>query len=296
MKFHSGIAGLLFLHSFSSPFALAQDDGYIGYSLKSRGDPDSVIYDTASTHANSSTTVPEPDVFLNATVHVSEIDLLVSNLTAKINLDAQVLSLLDFNAGVTASIDRVSLLIKDVDAHVTLEARLANLLTMISNVLDSIDLNPVIATLSSGLEEVVGDLGDTLGADETTASGLNARDLELAQNILYSVNDYTGNKHTNRVLEQNGDLVDHRLNNNGVVLSEKKVGNYATDMHFTGHNVTVTRGGEERRELEYRYHPFPGLTVISLIYTTLEGQVVSTQVLSEGFAGGSSTVGEKIVS
>ena len=69
-------------------------NGYTGYSITLEGDQDSTVYDTASTPANVSTTVPEPDVFLNASVSVGEIDITVSNLTAKINLDVQVLQLL----------------------------------------------------------------------------------------------------------------------------------------------------------------------------------------------------------
>lgn len=53
------------------------------------------------------------------------------NLTAKINLDAQILQLLSFNAGVDLSIARVNLLIQNVTARVLLEARLANLVLMI---------------------------------------------------------------------------------------------------------------------------------------------------------------------
>lgn len=70
------------------------NSGYTGYSLELEGDQDSTVYDTISTPANVSTTVPEPDVFLNASVSVGEIDITVQNLTAKINLDVQVLQLL----------------------------------------------------------------------------------------------------------------------------------------------------------------------------------------------------------
>lgn len=76
----------------------AQDDGYIGYNLEQRGDPESAVYETLNTPSNVSD-YPPPDVFLNASVEVGEISIEVDNLTAKINLDAQVLQLLDFNAG-----------------------------------------------------------------------------------------------------------------------------------------------------------------------------------------------------
>ena len=141
----------------SAATTLAQNstgDGYTGYSLNISGDDESVIYDTASTPSNVTVYGP-PDVFLNASVHVGEIDIEVDNLTAKINLDAQVLDLLQFNAGVDLSIDKVFLQIKNVNAKVLLEARLENLLLMINDTLNSIDLNPIIAELGQDLGEIV---------------------------------------------------------------------------------------------------------------------------------------------
>jgi hypothetical protein len=124
--------------------------GYTDYTLSLTGDPNSVIYETSSTASNPNTTNTfntPPDVYLNASVHVSELSISVTNLSAKINLDAQVLSLLQFNAGIDLSIARVSLAISNVTAKVLLEARLENLVRMIEDTLDSIDLNPVLATI-----------------------------------------------------------------------------------------------------------------------------------------------------
>ncbi|KAL9110128.1 MAG: hypothetical protein Q9227_005322 [Pyrenula ochraceoflavens] len=288
-----------------SPLAIAQD-GYIGYSLSERGDQESVVYDTVSTPYNGSTTSPPPDVYLNASVHVGEIDILVANLTAQVNLAAEVKSLLTFNAGVDASIDRVSLLIQNVTARVTLEARLSNLVLMVNDVLNSLDLNPVIATLAndvgglvnetaSGLTGALGGSSSSSGgatASNSSSSGLAGRGFGLLDNILYSVNDYSGNTHTNRILEQNGDLVDQSLNNYGHITGSRLVGNVKTDMTFTGHNVTIVRNGESQRELEFLYKPFAGLQVVSLVYTDNTGLVVGTKVLSEIEGGGTSTIGD----
>jgi len=68
--------GLLALVVAFCAAVLAQDDddndGYIGYNLQQRGDPESVLYETES---GSSTGVrvlnQEPDVYLNASVHVA---------------------------------------------------------------------------------------------------------------------------------------------------------------------------------------------------------------------------------
>ncbi|KAL0256127.1 hypothetical protein SLS55_008519 [Diplodia seriata] len=280
--------------------ALAQD-GYVGYSLTDTGDADSAVYETANTKANTSVDVPPPDVFLNASVHVGEIDIEVLNLTAKVNLAAQVLSLLDFNAGVDASVDRVSLTIQNVTAKVILEARLANLVAMIESILDSLDLNPILATLGNGLSEITGDLTDSLSGDSSsssssssTSSNLQSReDLEsfqLENNILYSVNDYSGNTHTNRKLAQNGAIIDQSLDNDGNVLSEKTVGSYDRDMSFTGREHETEFEGQKVTERMYEYHPFPGLEAFSAIYVNDAGDVVGTQIVSEIGGGGTSSI------
>ena len=291
---------------FVTPFVTAQssEDLYIGYKRSTEGDQNSVVYDTAGTPSNASN-VPDPDVFLNATVHVTEIDLTVTNLTAKINLAAQVLSLLNFNAGVDVSIDEVELLIENVNAHVLLEARLGNLVTMIGDVMNSLDLNPVLADLGSAVSNLTSTTGSALtGAlGGLTGSGSNSStlatrglDYNILHNILYSVNNYQGDTHTNRILAQNGDLIDESLDNDGKATGQKVVGNYATAMTFNGHSKeveTTINGKEAIKESEYNYTPLPGLMVISMIYQNAAGTVVGTRVLSEGTAGGSSTVGDE---
>ena len=267
-------------------------NGYFGYSLTERGDPESVIYETADTVAagNVSTTKPPPDVYLNASVSVGEIDIDVENLTAQIDLSAKVLSLLDFNAGVDASINRVSLKIQNITAKVLLEARLSNLVLMIDSVLNSLDLNPVLATLGQDVGQI---LNDTTGALSGTSSNINTRseDYDLLHNILYSVNDYSGNTHTNRILEQNGDIVDQRLDNDGNVKGQKVVGNYKNDMTYSGRKLSITREGKPVSELEYNYTPFPGLMVVAAIVFDEADKLVGTQILAESGAGGSSTIG-----
>jgi hypothetical protein len=307
------LPGLLALVSLT-PFIHAQsppEDGYIGYKLAQRGDPLDATYDTASTSANVSLTDPPPDVFLNASVHVGEIDIVVQNLSAKINLDAQVLQLLQFNAGVDASIDRVSLLIQNVSARVTLEARLGNVVEMINSVLDSIDLNPVLASLGDAVGEVVGDVGDVVGglaggasgsgstgganstgnaagATDTTAA-LDRRSFELENSILFAVNDYAGDTHTNRILAPNGDIVNQALDNDGAVRSETAVGSYKTDMKFNGYEKDVERDGKMVKEQEWVYEPFVGLVAVCMIY--LDGdEVVATRLIAEARGGGESVI------
>ena len=281
---------LLFLH-----LANTQSDGsgYTDYSLKLTGAQDSVLFETASTPSNVSTTYPQPDVYLNVSVHVGEIDINVSNLTAKVNLDAQVLNLLQFNAGVDLSIDNVSLNITNVSAHVLLEARLENLVLMINDTLNSIDLNPFIATLGQDVGTLVNTAVGGLASGSSETSTVLPRSYDLVNNILYSMNDYSGNTHTNHVLLQNGSIVDQFLDNNGNVHNLQIVGSYLSDMTFNGYNQSVTKDGQAAHELEYVYTPFNGLRVVSAIYVDAANKVLATQVLSESGAGGSSTINDQ---
>jgi hypothetical protein len=284
--------GLLVLAASS---VLAQDDGYIGYSLKRDGDPNAVTYETSSTPAGMDTTVTEPDVYLNASVYVGEIDVEVDNITAKVNLEAQVLNLLKFSAGVDASIDKVSLTIKNVSAEVLLEARLENVFLMVDDVLSSIDLNPIIATLGNDVNSIV---NTTLGQVENGGSGTQqpakrSNLFDFSQNILFSVNDYTGNTHKNRILSQNGSIYDVTVDNQGHETGRTLVGNYQTDMTFNGHNRTVIVNGQATEyELQYLYTPMPGIEVVSNILLSPSGKVLSTQVIAEAWGGGSSTVSD----
>ncbi|KAF2026352.1 hypothetical protein EK21DRAFT_74377 [Setomelanomma holmii] len=290
--------------------AQSANDGYSGYRLDVRqdGDPSAVLYETENTKtSNISALDPVPDVLLNASVHVGEIFIGVDNLTAKINLDAQVLQLLQFNAGVDLSIDKVALTIQNVTARVYLEARLGNLVTMISDVLDSIDLNPVIAELGNGLGSIIndtagliGDVGGGLTGNGSTSTGSQAaakRDIDFHQfdllnNILYSVNNFEGNTHKRRVLAQNGDIVEQTLNNYGTISGSTVVGNYLTNMRFNGFNESVHYKGQEVWEEEYVYEPFAGLYSISGVFKSKStGAVVGTQLLAEARGGGNANIG-----
>ena len=294
MKLKSqSLAFFLSLTSFTNgQISTASGNGYTGYTLGLTGDPGSASYDTASTPANVSTTNPPPDVYLNGAVHVGELDINVQNLTAQINLKAQVLSLLSFNAGVDVSINRVNLLIQNVSAHVLLEARLENLVLMINDTLNSLDLNPVLATIGQDIGSLANSTVGGLTSNGPPASNVVPRSYDLVYNILYSINDYSGNTHTNRILTQSGSIIDQSLDNNGQVHTQREVGSYLKDMTFNGYNQSVTKNGQATHELEYTYTPLHGLSVVSAIYFDDANNVVATQVLSESSAGGSSTIAD----
>ncbi len=165
------LSSLVFLAVGLLPAAAAQEDGYIGYNLEHRGDPESVVYETADTDPGVGIMPKEPDVYLNASLYVGEIDIEVDNITAKVNLDAQVLKLLHFTAGVDASIDRVKLTIQNVSAKVELEARLENVVAMVSDVLHSIDLNPIVATLGQDVGKILNTTIGVLSGNGSSGSG-----------------------------------------------------------------------------------------------------------------------------
>ena len=278
----------------ASTAASASSTGYVGYNLTLESGDDSVIYSTDETNPNAGSLYPNPDVFLNASVDVGEIKILVDNLTAKINLDLQVLKLLTFNAGVEVNIDRVNLLIQNVSAKVLLEARLENILTMVNDTLASIDLNPVIATLGQDVGSVVNNTVGGLTGTTSGASSANAKrsSFDLEQNILFSVNNYAGDTHTNRVLAQNGDIVEQDLDNDGTVSGSRVVGSYKADMTYNGHEESLVRHGELVQSMRYTYAPIHGVSIVANVYLDESGSVVGTQVLSEVEAGGSSTIAD----
>ena len=285
---------------------LSDTDGYTGYSLELDERDNSVVYQTDNTDTSNGTSasLSPPDVYLDASVSVGEIDITVANLSAKINIDAQVLNLLDFHAGVDVSINRVNLVIENVTAKVHLEARLENLVKMINDTLDSIDLNPIIASLGSDVGDLLNGTASAIGggsgsapstsSNSTLSTRSNAQSTvpyDLAHNILYSVNSYTQNTHTNYILSQSGDIIAQSLHNDGSVYGSETVGSYWHDMVPAGHEHTVVYDGQTVVDREYSYQPFHGLSIISSIYIDSAGNVVATKVLSESGAGGASTIG-----
>ena len=271
----------------------SSDDGYTGYSLKLDGDPESAVYETLDTVTNISATIPPPDVYLNASVSVGEIDLNVQNLTAKINLEASVLSLLQFNAGVDLSIDRVNLQIQNVSAQVVLEARLANLVTMIDDVLNSIDLNPTLAhsrprsgpdrrhdRRCSRRRPVVPDLDRR---EAFLRTGQQHHLLRSTTTAATRTRTASSNRTATSSTSRWTTTVSCRARKLSVITRR--------DMTFNGVSLNVTKNGEQVQELEYVYAPFHGLSIVSAIYVDTDGEVVGTQVLAESSAGGSSTIG-----
>ena len=292
----------------SPPDPDSSSSGYVGYNLTLEGDQDSVIFATENTRASEKNrTYPEPDVFLNASVSVEEINIEVDELTAKINLDLQVLQLLQFNAGVDLSVDKIQLLIQNVSAKVLLEARLENLVAMVDEVLGSLDLNPIIATLGQGVSGIVNETAGAVGgildgasgggggedssssSSSSSSSTTTKRSIQIDNGILYSISDFSGNAHTNFILSQAGQILAQDLDNNGRVSGSRVAGSYAKDMAFTGHEETVEFRGESVLGRRYRYDPIHGVEAVVEVFFGGD-DVVGTRILSELEAGGFATV------
>jgi hypothetical protein len=89
---------------------------------------------------------------------VGRIELDVDNLSADINLNANVANLVKINAGVAVSITKVNITISDVDAQLELIVRLGHLVDIVQRVFQSLDLNPLLITLLNDVTEVVSGL------------------------------------------------------------------------------------------------------------------------------------------
>ena len=103
-----------------------------------------------------------------STVRNLTLDAEVENLSADINLNAQIASLVTINAGVQVGIKKVNITIVDVEAELELVVRLGNLVEIVNRVFASLDLNPLlIETINSVgdlLDDIVGEVDGLLGS------------------------------------------------------------------------------------------------------------------------------------
>jgi len=205
-----------------------------------------------STSISSAVTSGPPDVYLNVPqLSVGRIELDVDNLAADINLNAAVAGLVSINAGVQVSIQKVNLTIVDVDAELELIVRLGNLVEIVSRVFQSLDLNPLLITalndVTSLADAVVGAVDSLLGSITQGGTTLSFI-VDNLGNIVQEVVGATGNVST-------------------------IVGNYLTNMTFTGTQETLSGGFVQKT---YSYSPLNAL--VNIIFNTL-GQVVQATVV-----------------
>jgi hypothetical protein len=241
------------------------------------GDQESIIYNTSGTISDA-TVEPNPDVFFNGNVAIGTMDLNVDELTAKISLDAKILSLFDFGAGVKAHTEEVKMKIKDIASFAHLETRLGNLVNMVNDVLNSIDLNPSAAKVNRGTQK-------TETQTRTPGTPIDKRaqsvitNTGLSNNILYTIKDYEGRTHTNRILTQTGDIIDEFLDRKGIVISQKRIENYEVDMTPLEHETPIALNVNSNVESRFDYNPIPGIHVVIAVFKDASGKITKTEVL-----------------
>ncbi|MBV9366653.1 MAG: hypothetical protein JOY89_20645, partial [Solirubrobacterales bacterium] len=113
-------------------------------------------------------------------LHVGRLEIDVERLEAHLALRAQVANLVNLVAGVHVGVDKVKIEIEDVDASALLEVRLQNVYNILERTLTTIDENPeilqgVLETAGSAVEEV-GEIGSEAtkpgGAVSSLTSGV----------------------------------------------------------------------------------------------------------------------------
>jgi hypothetical protein len=210
------------------------------------------------TSSSSNAAASPPDVYLNVPkLSVGRIELDVDNLSADINLNANVASLVNINAGVQLSIQTVNLTISDVDAQLELIVRLGHLVDIVNRVFSSLDLNPLLITainnVTSVLGEVVGAVEGLLGTVTNGGKTLSFL-VDNLGNIVQQVTDAAGN------------------------LESSIVGNYLQNMTFTGQQTTLAGGLIQK---VYSYAPLNAL--VNIVFNSL-GQIVQATVQNAGGA------------
>jgi hypothetical protein len=218
---------------------------------------------TPPANSNSSDTSTVPDVYLNVPqLSVGRIELDVDELTADINLNANVAQLVQINAGVAVSVQKVNITIVDVDAQLELVVRLGHLVDIVSRVFQSLDLNPLLITAINNVTSLVGDI---VGA---------------VDGLLGSITQ--GGTTLNFIVDNLGNIVQEVVGSDGSNVSSI-VGNYLTNMTFTGTQQTLSNGDVQKT---YSYNPLNAL--VDIIFNAA-GQIVQAVVVKKGGSGGSTS-------
>lgn len=211
-----------------------------------------------STSSGAGSLATPPDVKLNVpTLSVGRIELDVDNLSADINLAANIASLVSINAGVQVSIQEVNLTISDVNAQLDLVVRLGHLVDIVNRVFESLDLNPLLLSTIGNATQLV---GDVVGA---------------VDGLLGSVT-------------QGGTTLSFLIDNLGNIVQEVGgvstiVGNYAANMTATG---AVEQLGNGLVQKTYSYSPLN--TLVNIVFNNA-GQIVQATVDKSGGSNGSSS-------
>jgi hypothetical protein len=216
---------------------------------------------TTTTPVSSAST--PPDVYLNVPkLSVGRIELDVDNLSADINLNANVAQLVTINAGVQVSIQKVNLTITDVNAELELIVRLGHLVDIVNRVFSSIDLNPLLITAINNVTSV---LGDVVGAVEGLLGSVTQNGSTLSF-----------------VVDNLGNIVQQVVGAGGNTVSTI-VGDYLTNMTYTGQQQTLQGGLIQKT---YSYSPLNAL--VNIVFNAA-GQIVQATVAQKGGASSTSS-------
>ena len=159
------------------------------------------------------------------------------------------------NAGVAVGIQKVNITIADVDAQLELTVRLGHLVDIVNRVFGSLDLNPL---LISALNDVTGLVDQVVGA---------------VDGLLGSVTQ--GGTKLSFLVDNLGNIVQEVAGDAGDTVSSI-VGNYLTNMTFTGVQKTLSGGNIQKT---YEYSPLNSL--VNIVFNAA-GQVVQATVAKGG--------------
>lgn len=212
----------------------------------------------------------------------------VDNLSAEINLAAEVASIVTINAGVQVGIEKVNITISDVEAELELIIRLGNckfkhitppplqlrprsdsfpplsrkiVVDIVNRTLSSLDLNPTLINLLNTITDVV---TEVVGAVDGLLGSITSGDSTL-----------------NYIVDNLGNIVQEVVGDAGSTVSTI-VGNYLNNMTLVG-DVESLAGGLVQKT--YSYAPLNAL--VDIVFNAL-GQVVQATVV-KSTSGSTST-------
>ena len=176
----------------------------------------------------------------------------VDELSANLNLNAQVANLVTLNAGVALSVQKVNITIADVDAQLVLDVRLGHLVDIVNRVFQSLDLNPLLIgalnNVTGIVDGVIGEVDSLLGTITRGGSTLSF------------------------IVDNLGNIVQQVVKTAGQAPVSSIVGNYLQNMTFTGVEQTLSNGLVQK---QYSYSPLNSL--VDIVFNKA-GQVVQATV------------------
>jgi hypothetical protein len=156
--------------------------------------------------------VDNQDVYLDVpNLSVESLDLEVSDLRARVSLQAEVLNLLRLNVGVDAVLGQVRLDVRNVEAQALLKVRLDKVAEILNRVLATIDSNPeIIEPLArasmAALEQAGTGVRQTLGVVGNRADEVLARTAQDVDQLSRGVRDQVTAGQAERELREPGEV------------------------------------------------------------------------------------------